>query len=424
MKYAIIIPDGAADTVLEQLNGKTPLETAHTPTLDKLAQSGRQGTVETTPLDSSGNMAATCGSDICTMSLLGYDPLKYHSGRAPLEAAAMGIPMKSDDWIFRLNLVTIIDGVMQDHSAGHITDTESKALLQDFVARIEDPAWQIYHGVSYRNIMVDRQTPASSDTGTKKTSTTRDWSELATTAPHDILGAPVKKHLPVGGAHADTLRRLIELSGEIFKEHEINLTRRDMGEALATHIWPWGQGTAPNLPSFASQFGLKNCAMITAVDLLGGIAKLIGWRKLDVPGQTSYHDNDYNAAGSHAAAALNENDLVCVHIEAPDEASHAGDAKTKVQSIEAIDQKVIAPIHAALEQRGEPYRMLILPDHYTRIDTRKHDPTPVPFLMCGSGIHNIVAKPWSEANAQRADLHIPQGHELMEYFLFSGLDKR
>jgi 2,3-bisphosphoglycerate-independent phosphoglycerate mutase len=400
MKYVLIIPDGAADLPLEILEGKTPFEAANTPRLDAIAQRGRQGTVVTTP------EGMPCGSDVCSMCLLGYDPLRYHTGRAPLEAAALGIPLGAEDWIFRVNLVTVIDGLMQDHSAGHISSAEGRQLLEDFAPRCELAGAELFPGVSYRNILVDRSG--------------RDWSELVTVAPHDIPGEPIRKHLPVGGEHAALLQQMIAESEVFLAEHEINRTRQEMDELPATHLWPWGQGTRPSMPAFREKFGLRG-AMITAVDLLAGIASFIGFDRLDVPGQTSYHDNDYDATGRDAIEALEAYDFVCVHVEAPDEASHAADALTKVAAIEAIDAKVIGPIEDALEARGEDYRLLVMPDHYTRVENRKHDPTPVPFVMAGHKVRSVLQRPFTEANANESDLHIRHGHELMEYFLRSGL---
>ncbi len=411
MKYVIIIPDGAADYPLEQLDGKTPFEAAHTPHMDRLGREGRQGTVATTP------PGMPCGSDVCSMSLLGYDPTRYHRGRAPLEAAALGIDLHPADWVFRVNLVTVIDGLMQDHSAGHISSQEGRSLLTDFASAVDLPGMTLYPGVSYRNILVDS---SNRDADTPGHTPGRDWSELATTPPHDIPGEPIRKHLPVGGEHAELLHRLIAESEALFAEHEVNLTRREMGELPATHLWPWGQGTRPIMPPFVERFGLRG-AMITAVDLLAGIAAFIGWDRLDVPGQTSYHDNDYPATGRYAVAALDDYDLVCVHVEAPDEAAHAADAPTKVAAIEAIDRHVTGPILDALESRGPDWRLLLLPDHYTRVQTRKHDPTPVPFVMAGRRVRSVLERPFSEANANESDLHIEHGHELMEYFLHSGL---
>lgn len=401
MKYAIVLPDGAADFPLEALDGKTPFEAADTPHIDELAIDGRLGTVRTTP----DNMP--CGSDTCTMSLLGYDPQRYHTGRAPLEAAAMGVDLASTDWVFRVNLVSAPDGAMQDHSAGHIGDAEAAQLLADFADARHWPGFELHPGVSYRHILVDRDPD-------------RDWDELVTAAPHDIPGQSVAKHLPVGGDHAGILREMIEASTALFADHEINRTRRDTGQAEATCLWPWGQGVPPTLPSFEQRFGLRG-AVITAVDLLAGLASFLGWDRLDTPGQSSYHDTDYAAAGRHAADSLDDYDVVAVHIEAPDEAAHAADPQTKVSAIEAIDRHVVGPLVDRLRQRAEPFRLLLMPDHYTRVETRKHDPTPPPFLIHGHEFHGVRRKPFTEKNAQAADLHIAHGHELMEFFLRGGL---
>jgi 2,3-bisphosphoglycerate-independent phosphoglycerate mutase len=269
----------------------------------------------------------------------------------------------------------------------------------------------LYPGVSYRNIMVD---------SSGRRGEGRDWSKLVTTPPHDIPGEPIRKYLPKGGPNAELLQAMIEESADLFDKHEINETRRELGELPATHLWPWGQGQRPDIPSFESRFGLRG-AMITAVDLLAGIASFIGWDRLDVPGQTSYHDTDYVAAGEHAIAALDDYDIVCVHIEAPDEAGHQADPMTKVAAIEAMDEHVVGPILDALEDRGEAWRVLYLPDHYTAVGTRKHDPTPVPFAICGKRVRSLLSKPFNEKHAAESDLHIAFGHELMEYFLFSGL---
>jgi len=218
---------------------------------------------------------------------------------------------------------------------------------------------------------------------------------------------------------------MIAESEVLLAGHEINQTRRELGELPATHVWPWGQGTVPAMPTFESRFGLRG-AMITAVDLLAGIAQFIGWDRLEAPGQTSYHDTDYAAAGRHGIAALADYDLVCIHIEAPDEAAHAADAATKVAALEAMDRHIVGPVHAALEKRvaagaEDGYRILYMPDHYTCVDDRKHNATPVPFVICGTRISSVLKQPFTEKNAEASDLHVNFGHELMEFFLRGGL---
>ena len=403
MKYAIIIPDGAADFPLDILDGKTPFEAARKPHTDALAIEGRLGVVHTTP------EGYSAGSDVCSMSLLGYDPAEYHTGRAPLEAAAMGIESGLDDWIFRCNLVTAIDGVMNDHSAGHIPTPEGTQLLEDFASHLAAnnmaEGVTFYPGVSYRNIMVDRSG--------------RDYGDLNTVPPHDVPGEPIKKHLPKGGANAKLIQDMIAESESLFADHEVNSTRRELNESPATHVWLWGCGKRPNIPAFQDVYGLRG-AMITAVDLLAGIANLIGWDRLDVPGITGYHDTDYAAKGRYACGALDMYDIVCVHVEAPDEASHQADAQTKVASIEAIDRHVVGPVVEKLRTFDEGWRLLYLPDHYTCVHNRKHDATPPPFMMVGTGVSRLRDLPMSEANAAESGLVIEYGHELMEYFLRSG----
>lgn len=407
LKYVIVIADGAADLPLEELEGKTAFEAAEMPRLDALSLNGRMGTVVTTP------EKMNCGSDICCMSLLGYDPRRYHSGRAPLEAAALGLEIEPHHWVFRINFITIRDGLFLDHSAGHISSREGQALLEEIAGKLDMPGFSFHPGVSYRNILVDQ-------TGE------HDWSKVRTTPPHDVPGEALKKYLPSGvnsaaDRDAAMLRSMIQTSEELFAGHDINEIRVDLNELPATHIWPWGQGRKPKMESFLERYGKKG-AMITAVDLLAGLSSFMGWKRLDVPGQTSYHDTDYEAAGRHAIEALDEFDVVCVHIEAPDEASHAADPVTKRQSLEAIDRWVVGPIHDALQERyGELWRLLYLPDHYTLCSTRKHDPSPVPFVVGGFKLKNVVTRTFSEENARQADLHIHFGHELMDYFLNAGM---
>ncbi len=402
MKYAIIIPDGAADYPLEVLDGKTPFEAARKPHTDALAIEGRLGVVHTTP----DGFAA--GSDVCSMCLLGYDPAEYHTGRAPLEAAAMGIETELSDWVFRCNLVTVIDGLMSDHSAGHIPTPEGTKLLTDFAAHLETQGiadgFTFHPGVSYRNIMVDRGG--------------REYGDLNTVPPHDVPGEPIKKHLPKGGPNAKLIQQLIAESQTLFADHEVNATRRELNESPASCVWLWGCGQKPNMPTFKELYGLSG-AMITAVDLLAGIAALIDWDRLDVPGITGYHDTDYAAKGSYACSALDVYDIVCVHVEAPDEASHQADAATKVASIESIDKHVVGPVAEKL-RTFDQWRLLYLPDHYTCVHNRKHDATPPPFMMAGTGVSRLRELPMSEKNAEASGLVIEFGHELMEYFLRSG----
>jgi 2,3-bisphosphoglycerate-independent phosphoglycerate mutase len=397
MKYAIIIPDGAADEPLKELGGKTPLEAAEIPNMDRIAAEGRQGIVRTVP------EGFESGSDVATMCLLGYDPKKYHTGRAPLEAAAQHIPLSPTDWVFRCNLVTVADGVMKDHSAGGITNAEAQRLINDLAHDLQMPGFEFYPGVSYRNLLVYR--------GSEEFAVT-------TKPPHEIPEEPIAKYLPRGRG-SEILRRIMDESALIFADHEINQVRRQTGHNPATQVWLWGQGHAPNMPTFKERFGIESGCMITGVDLLRGLAVLLGWDIHEVEGMTSFHDTNYAGQGQETARMLDSHDLVFSHIEAPDEASHQADWKTKVEAIERIDRFVVGPVLEKLRTFPE-WRILVMPDHPTNIATRKHGYAPSPFAMAGTRVAGVVKAPYNEKNAAASDLFIKQGHELMEYFLHGG----
>ncbi len=397
MKYAIIIPDGAADEPLAELGGKTPIEAARTPNMDWIAEHGRQGIVRTVP------DRFESGSDVATMSLLGYDPAVYHTGRAPLEAAAQQIPLSPSDWVFRCNLVTVVDGVMKDHSAGGISNAEAQRLLADLKRSLNLPGFEFYNGVSYRNLLVYRGAEAF---------------ELKTKPPHEIPEERISKFVPHGKG-ATILLQIMDRSAELFAEHEINQVRRETGMNPATQVWLWGQGHAPALPTFRERFNVATGCMITGVDLLRGLAALLNWDVREVEGMTSFHDTNYPGQGDATARMIDEYDLVLSHVEAPDEASHQADWKTKVEAIEHIDEFVVGPALRKLQTFSE-WRVLVLPDHPTNIATRKHGYAPSPFAMAGTRVRSLLSRPYSEANAAASDLKIERGHELMEYFLRGG----
>jgi 2,3-bisphosphoglycerate-independent phosphoglycerate mutase len=392
MKYAVVIPDGAADDPLPQLGGRTPIEAAATPSMDFVASTGRIGLVRTVP------DGFESGSDVATMSLLGYDPAVYHSGRAPLEAAAKKIPLSKTDWVFRCNLVTTSDGVMIDHSAGGISDAEAGVLLTDLAAAVSIAGFEFHQGVSYRHLLVVRGD--------------REF-DVKTKPPHEIPNEPVAAWV-VSGRGADRLLGVMEMSKRVFANHPINRERIRQGKRPATQVWLWGQGHAPSMPRFADRFAVKSACMITGVDLLRGLAVLLGWNVHEVPGMTSFHDTDYPRQGIDTAAMLDRYDLVVSHVESPDEASHQADVVTKLAAIEAIDRHVVGPVLEKLRTFPQ-WRLLVLPDHPTNIATRKHGYAPTPFAMCGTGIEpsGLV---YTEANAGRG-VHIDRGHELMGLFL-------
>jgi 2,3-bisphosphoglycerate-independent phosphoglycerate mutase len=407
MKYAIVIPDGCADEPQAVLGGKTPLESAHKPNMDHIARIGVVGRSNNVP------QPLTPASDVATLSLFGYDPLVVYTGRAPLETAAMGIPLGPDDWAIRCNLVHVADGAMCDFTAGHITSEEGRPLIEALQAALGGPAsrfvsglsgrLEFHPGVSYRNILVYRgqgNSPFSPATKTQP--------------PHDVPDRPIRDHLPTGPG-SDLLRTVMEQSRHLLAAHPVNLSRRAAGKPDATQVWLWGQGKAPTLRSFADIHG-KHGAIVSAVDLVRGVGKLLGWKRIDVPGATGYLDTDYAAKGRYAVAALTEHDLVCVHIEAPDEASHEGKANEKVKALEQIDCHIVGPLLEALPRHGE-WRILVSPDHRTTLRTRAHAYGPVPFAMAGAGIKSHGQPSYDENVAAASDLAFEKGHELMRMFL-------
>jgi 2,3-bisphosphoglycerate-independent phosphoglycerate mutase len=403
MKYAIVIPDGCADEPQESLGGKTPLQAAHKPHMDRLAREGVVGRSNNVP------EPLTPASDVATLSLLGYDPLQVYTGRAPLETAAMGIPLGADDWAVRCNLVTVEDGRMRDFTAGHISSEEARAFIATLQAALGPqprPFTAEFHaGVQYRNILVCR---AKDGSGVPLDGSTR------TQPPHDIPDQPVADHLP-RGAGASFLIGLMEASKPLLAEHPVNQLRRAAGKPLATQIWLWGQGRAPSLRPFAEVYG-KRGAIVSAVDLVRGVGVLLGWTRIDVPGATGYLDTDYAAKGRYGVAALKDHDLVCVHVEAPDEASHEGRADAKVRALEEIDRHIVGPLREALPAYEE-WRMLVSPDHRTPLRTRAHSYGEVPFVIAGTGIAPRGQTSYDEAVAAAADLAFGKGYELMKVFL-------
>ncbi len=391
-RYAIIIPDGAADEPIEQLGNKTALEAAEKPNMDKISMMGRQGLVRTVPVDMEP------GSDVAQMSLLGYDPLRYYSGRAPIEAAARNIKLTPADWVFRCNLITVADDKMADHSAGHISTTEAGKLIEELQALLGNDQIRFYSGVSYRHLVVFKDVDFN----------------VKTYPPHDYIGTSIEKILPRGKG-SEILIDLIARSQQLFGKHDINQVRYDLGENQVSSIWLWGQGKRTIMDSFEKRFGIKGAA-ITAVDLVRGLSKLIGFDLIEVPGATGFFDTNYQGKGSAAIEALKKYDLVFVHIEAPDEASHEGNAEMKKKAIEKIDKHIVGPVLENL-QSYQSWRILIAPDHPTPVLSCAHSPQPVPFAMAGDNISSVLPLTFSEANAIKSGLKIDKGFELMEYFL-------
>lgn len=409
MKYLIVIPDGAADVAQASLGGKTPFQAARTPALDALAARGRVGLTNHVPA------SLPPGSEVACMSLMGYDPLAYFTGRAPLEAAAQGITLGPDDWAVRCNLVTIAEAngesIMEDFTAGHVTTAEATELLaaaqRGLAADFPELAgWEFKPGVSYRNLLLHRGRPGSAPFD----------GSLRATPPHDLMDKSLADSFP-RGTGSRLLTDIMARSAGWLASHPVNKARIAAGQRPATHVWLWGVGRAPAMEPFTKKYGMSG-TMITAVDLLRGLAALAGWKRLEVPGATGYLDTDYAAKGRAAIEELATSDLVCVHIEAPDEASHQGDAAEKVKAIEEIDAKIVAPLLKHLAGLGD-HRILVCPDHPTFISTKTHSRGPVPFVMAGSGIAPSGQRTYDELAAAAGQVTIEPGWKLMGEFLGS-----
>ncbi len=398
MKYVVILPDGCADEPLAELDERTPLEAANIPHMRSIAQRGRVGLVRTVP------EGLAPGSDVATLSVVGYDPTQCYTGRAPLEAVAQRISLEPGELVFRCNLVTIADEIMEDFAAGHISQPEAEKLIADLEAALGDERIRFHAGVGYRHLMTIKDA---------------DWMRVACTPPHDLTGQPIAGYLP-SGKGSDVILDLMNRSREVLADHEVNVVRRDLGESPASSIWLWGQGTMPRLAPFRKRFGVRGAA-ITAVDLIRGIAVSVGWKLIEVEGATGYIDTNYAGKGAAAVAALDAYDLVVVHVEAPDEAGHMGDVAAKVKALEAIDEHVAGPVLDKLAT-FDRWRVLCLPDHPTPIRLKTHTSDPVPFCMAGTGVICDQATTFSEQAGRDSHLLIDPGHELMEYFLKSGLE--
>lgn len=399
MKYVLIIPDGCADEPQVSLGGLTPLQAAHTPAMDEIAKLGVVGLANNTPLH------LPAGSDVANMSLLGYDPTVNYTGRATLEAAALGLALGPDDWAVRCNLVTIEDQVMQDFTAGHISSPEGAALLKSAQEELagELPI-EFVPGVSYRNLLIYRGAGRAAPFN----------SETRATPPHDLTDKSVVDDYP-RGAGSDVLSELMSRSLAVFADHPVNAARRKAGQRPATNIWLWGLGRRPALKPFREVYG-KSGTMITAVDLLRGLASLLGWQRVEAPGATGYTDTNYISKGLCAIRSLQDTDIVCVHIEATDEASHEGDLAAKIKALEEIDRNIVAPLWSALRYQGE-HRILVSPDHPTPIRLKTHSHGSVPFIMAGTGIIADGAATYDEVTAEKSDLVFAEGWKLMQAFL-------
>jgi 2,3-bisphosphoglycerate-independent phosphoglycerate mutase len=392
-KYVIVVPDGAADNPIELFGGKTIFEASEKPNIDFIAMNGRQGLCQTVP------PSLQPGSDVAMMAVLGYDPAKYYTGRAPIEAVAQEIDVAESDWIFRCNLVTTAGGKMIDHSSGHISSEEGKIFIEELNKTLGSEHVRFYPGVGYRHVMVVKG---------------YDFPDLQLQPPHDNIGIEIKKIMP-RGKNADVLIDLIKKSENLLKDHKINLLRRNLKKNEATSIWLWGHGKKARMEAFEKKYGLKGTA-ITAVDLVKGLANLIGFDFIKVEGATGYFDTNYRAKGLAAIDAIKKYDIVLVHVEATDEAGHAGKAEIKKRALEEIDKYIVGPVMAELK-KYEHWRILVMPDHPTPVSTQGHTGDAVPFAMMGDGISGEVHLPLGEKNAAKTGIKIDNGYQLMEFFL-------
>lgn len=403
MKYVIIHGDGMADWPCDELGGLTPLQAARKPNMDLIAACGMLGMVATIPK----GMAP--GSDVGTMTMLGYDPLRHHTGRAPIEAASLGIAMGPDDVVFRMNLVSLKPDkggamVMDDFTSGHITSEEAARIVNDFRRELAGDGVEFFNGVSYRHLMVWRN-------GVRNT---------RLTPPHDITGKPIEGHLPEGDG-ADRLLALMRRSQEILRDHPVNRGRRAKGLTEASSAWFWGQGTRPTLPTLKERFGVEG-SVISAVDLVNGLGRLAGLEVIKVPGATGFLDTDYAAKGRYGLDSLKSKDFLLLHIEAPDEAGHMGRADLKKEAIERIDELIVGPILKGLGAMGD-FCILLMPDHATPSKLKTHSSEPVPFvILAARDLGNSSAAGWryTEADGERTGVRFDEGFKLIELLFGRG----
>lgn len=400
MKYALILGDGMADRPLAELGNKTPLEVSNKPYMDLLAKTAKEGMVKTIP---EGFKPA---SDTANLSVLGYAPEKYYTGRSPLEAVSLGIKMADDDIAIRCNLVTLSneekyqDKTMVDYSAGEISTKEADELIKYVEANLGTEDFHFYPGISYRHCLIVKHTTTGTDF----------------TPPHDISGKVVSEYLPKD-KDAEFYRALQEKSYELLKDHPVNLKRIKEGKNPANSIWLWGEGTKPLLDNFEQKFGKKG-AMVCAVDLLKGIAISAGLKLYEVEGATGGVVTNFLGKGETALKALLDgNDFVYVHIEAPDESGHQGNVKAKINAIEQIDQNIVGTLFNGLTKAKEDFAIMVLPDHPTPIETKTHAKEPVPFMIYSSTKDLGANESYSEKDAEKTGYFIPVGSDLIKEFL-------
>jgi len=395
----VVIGDGMADLPLKELDGETPLQKAHTPNMDFIAKNGSCGLLKTVP-EGMGP-----GSDVANLSIMGYNPKKYYTGRGPLEAASIGAELSDSDVGFRCNFITEEEGILADFNAGHISTAEASQLIEALNQSFYRYG-KFYLGTSYRHLFV------YNDSGS---------AALKSTPPHDVVGEPISEHLlkPENDPLSTKLNELMCKSSDVLLKHPVNKKRIDEGKKPANMIWLWGQGTKPQMTPFVDNYGLKG-ATITGVDLIKGIGKYLGLTNVRVPGATGYYDTDYCGKVNFALEALENHDLVFIHVEAPDEAGHAGDIQEKIMAIERIDRRILGKLLEELPSRGD-YAIAILPDHPTPIDIRTHTSDPIPYAVYSPGCESDETESYNEKAVENSSKKLMEGYQFLKYFIqYSG----
>ncbi len=383
MKIAVLIGDGMGDYPIAALGGRTPLQAAAIPNLRAVAAAGAVRQVLTVP------PGMPPGSDVANLSIMGFDPAACYTGRAPIEAAGAGLAMTAEDVAFRCNLITVADGLIQDHSAGHISTEEARPLVEALGRRLGGAGRRFSVSAGYRHLLLWASGPL----------------DLQTTPPHDVLGQPVARHLPRGPRSAELLD-LMDASKAILADHPATAARARAGQRVPTQIWLWGQGRRTVLPPFRERFGLAG-AVISAVDLVRGIGRLAGLEAVRVPGATGFLDTNYAGKVAAARAVLAAQDFVFVHVEAPDECGHLGDWKLKLDAIEAFDREIVGPLFRHLQERGRPYRLIVGTDHRTPVSVRNHTAEPVPMAVLDGPVPAALSGAAAGAYDETANAGMP-----------------
>jgi 2,3-bisphosphoglycerate-independent phosphoglycerate mutase len=401
MRYLLVVGDGMADYPVPELDNKTPLQVARKPNMDAIAAKGRNGLLKTAHKDLSA------GSDTAILSVLGYDPRQFYTGRGPLEAAARGIQLKESDTAFRCNLITEKDGVLVDYSADHITSRDSSKLIEAVKKTLEKPnELEFFSGLDYRHFLILRKNPNSL--------------LIECTPPHDAVGAEIAKVLPKAKSPeaekaANLLREAIRKSKKVLESHPVNVARTKSGKKPGNMIWPWGGGKKPSMPSFKEKYGLK-AAVISAVDLVKGIGIYTGMKVIDVPGATGREDTNYEGKADYALKAFEDNDMVFVHVEAPDEAGHAKDYRLKVKAIEDFDKRLLGRMLKGLKK---PYAIAVLPDHPTPIRIGTHTKDPVPFAIQSPLVDADGVQKFDEFSARNGAFSMVEQERLISLLISS-----